>query len=395
MGKPSLCHCIACVLALCASAANAADRAKANFDYDALVEELPIQSDVYGPALTFTNPRGGVTTFYGQLNPTYQSFDDGQQTTSGLVDNGNWNTRLGFTISQPLDSITLRARFETGLGLRNSAAVSQDFTPQWIDWQRTALRWFEVAVDSSYGTLSLGQGSTASDGTAGLDDSFTFVAGATDSTDGFGAFRFRDGNGALTNVTIGRVNNSFDGARRFRARYDTPVFSGVMLSTSYGQNVLVSEDNTDYYDVAARWTGDIGDFSVRTAAGYQWLNNPDADNSRRLAGSATLVHRPTGLNFNLSAGKEIGGASYVWARAGWRKDFFSVGTTSLSVDYYNGRDFLSDGARTENYGVYAVQSFKSASIDAYAGLRKFTYSDELGGTYQNAYGLLTGLRFFF
>ncbi len=162
MGKPWLYQCIACVLALVAPAANAEDRPKANSDYDALVEELPIKSDVFGPALTFTNPRGGVTTFYGQINPTYQSFDDGQQTTGGLVDNGNWNTRLGFTIIQPLDSVTLRARFETGLGLRNSAAVSQDFTPQWIDWQRTALRWFEVAVDSDYGTLSLGQGSTAS-----------------------------------------------------------------------------------------------------------------------------------------------------------------------------------------------------------------------------------------
>jgi hypothetical protein len=311
------------------------------------------------------------------------------------VDNGNWNTRLGFTLTQSSDDIILRARFETGLGLRNSALVSQDYEPPWIKWERTWLRWFEVAADSSYGTVSFGQGSTASDGTAGLDDSFTFVAGATDSSDGFGSFRFRDGKGDLTNVTIGRVNNSFDGARRFRLRYDTPIFNGMMASTSYGRNVLNKDDNTDYYDVAFRWTGDIGDFAVRTAVGYQWLDNPDGDDTRRLAGSATVFHTPTGLNLALSAGEEIGGANYVWARAGWRADFFDIGSTSLSVDYYYGRDFLSEGARTENYGLYAVQSLDPVSIDLYAGWRHFTYSDELGGTYQDAEGILIGARWFF
>ncbi len=168
-----------------------------------------------------------------------------------------------------------------------------------------------------------------------------------------------------------------------------------MLSTSYGENILVQEDNTDYYDVALRWTGEIGDFAVRTAVGYQWLDNPDFEMTERLAGSATIVHTPTGLNFAVSAGEQVDGASYIWARAGLRSDFFEFGTTSLSVDYYHGRDFLSDGARTENYGVYAVQSIDAASVDLYAGWRMFTYSDQLGGTYQDAHGILTGARFFF
>jgi hypothetical protein len=378
-----------------ASSAVAQDGSEPDFDYDALVEELPIESEVFGPSLTFTSPTGGVTTIYGQFNFAYQSFDDGEETTDGVVDNGNWNSRIGVTYTQPFDDMTFRARFESGFGFRNSAQVSQDFEPDWIDWQRTALRWFEVAGDTNYGTISLGQGSTASDGTAGLDDSFTFQAGATDSSDGFGSFRSRAGAGALTDVTVGRVNSNFNGARRFRARYDTPVYAGVMVSTSYGQNILTEGDNTHYYDVALRWTGDIGDFAVRTAAGYQWLDDPDGEDTRRLAGSATVVHTPTGVNFALSAGEQIDGASYFWVRAGLRRDFFDVGTTSLSVDYYSGYDFLSDGARTENYGVYAVQTFDAASVDVYAGVRMFTYSDNLGGSYQDAYGVLTGARFSF
>ncbi|MFZ0099831.1 MAG: porin [Gemmobacter sp.] len=388
-------HCLSCLLVLGASAAAAQDAAEGDFDYDAAIEDLPIESEAYGSATTFTNQSGGEVNFYGQLNLAYQSFNDGDETTSGIVDNGNWNTRLGFTITQPLENSTIRYRFETGLGLRNSAAISQEFEPDWIDWQRTSLRWFEAAFDTEYGTLSLGQGSTASDGTAGLDDSFTFHAGATDSSDGFGSFRFRDGNGDLTDVTVGQVNNSFDGARRFRIRYDTPVYEGVMLSTSYGQNILTSGDDTDYYDVAIRWTGDLGDFSVRSAVGYQWLDDPNGENTRRLAGSVSVVHAPTGLNFAFSAGEQIDGANYIWTRLGWQTNYFAMGRTNLSVDYYNGNDFLSDGAKTENYGIYAVQTIDAASVDVYAGWRRFTYSDQLGGSYQDAEGILVGARFFF
>jgi hypothetical protein len=373
-----------------ASAEYIDDHLSYEIESDAVVE-----SEVFAPSLTFTNASGANAVFYGQANPAYQSFDDGEETTDGIVDNGNWNSRLGFLIRQPLNDNTLRIRFESGLGLRNSAAVSQEFQPDRMDWQRTALRWFESALDTDYGTLSLGQGSQASDGTAGMDESFTFHAGAADSTDGFSSFRFRDGNGELTDVTIGQVNDSFDGARRFRARYDTPRYAGVMLSSSYGRNILVSGDNTDYSDVAIRSLNQLGDISVQSAVGYGWENNPDSDNRERVAGSMTLFHNPSGLNLAVSAGSRISGADYYYTRAGWRTDFIDCGTTSLSVDYYNGRDFISDGAETENYGLYAVQSIDALSIDVYAGWRRFTYSDELGGTYQDADGILAGTRWFF
>jgi len=395
MRLPFFCCSLASLLAVGAPATQAQETPVFGSDYDALAEELPVESEVLGPRLTFTNARGGVATFYGQVNLTYQSLDDGQETTSNIVDNGNWNSRLGFTISQPINENTLRWRFETGLTLRNSALVSQNETPDWGDWQRTLLRWFEVAYDSNIGTFSLGQGATAANGTAGLDDSFTFIAGATDSSDGFAAFRFRNDAGDLTNVTVGQVNSALDASRRFRLRYDTPVFSGVMLSASYGQNVLVTADENDYYEVAVRWTGDLGELAVRSALGYQWIDNPNGNLTRRLAGSFTLVHEPTGLNFALSAGNQYNGPSYYWMRAGWQTDGLSVGTTSLSVDYYNGTDFLSDGSKTENWGIYAVQDIDSLSLNLYAGWRTFTYSDTLGSGYQDATGVLAGVRWSF
>jgi len=334
-------RCLPLLLACWAPTAPAQGPEKTDFDYDVPVADAPIESKVFGPRLTFIGPSGAVTIFYGQFNLAYQSFNDGQQTTSNLVDNGNWNSRLGFTMTQPLGENTLRARFESGLTLRNSSPVSQTETPDWGEWRRTLLRWFEVALDSKYGTVSLGQGATAANGTTGLDDSFTFIAGATDSTDGFGSFRFRNNAGELTTVAIGQVNSALDALRRFRARYDTPVFGGVMLSASYGKNVLVPADNNDYYDAALRWTGDLGEIAMRSAIGYQWIDNPDGNLTERLAGSVSLLHKPTGLNLALSAGDEIDGPNYYWARAGWRIDGLAAGTTSLSIDYYNGSDFLS------------------------------------------------------
>jgi hypothetical protein len=396
MGKSFRSTSLACLLAFCASSAAAQEQPGEDFDYDALVEELPIESEVYGPSLTYTDENGVVTTIYGQVNLTYQSFDDGEETTSNIVDNGNWNSRLGITHILPFESSTLRFRFESGLTLRNTSLVDQNQTPDWDEWQRTLLRWFEVASDSDIGTISLGQGATAANGTAGLDDSGTFVGGATDSSDGFASFRFRDEDGELTNVSIGSVNSALDASRRFRARYDTPVVGGLMLSASYGQNVLVTADENDYYEVAARWTGDVGDVAVRSAIGYQWIDNPNGDLTERLAGSFTMVHTPTGLNLSVSAGDQFdGGPSYVWARAGWLAEIFSVGTTALSVDYYNGSDFRTEGAVTENYGFYAVQSFDAASIDIYASWRTFTYSDNTGVSYQDAQGVLAGARFYF
>jgi hypothetical protein len=334
-------------------------------------------------------------TFYGQFNPTWQSFDDGEETNGGVVDNGNWNSRVGFRIVQPLDAATLRLRFETGLGLRNSGLVSQTDEPQWIDWQRTSLRWFEAAVDSDYGTFSFGQGSTGADGAAGLDSSFTFIVSPTDATDGFGSWQFRDGDGNLTGVTVGAVNSSFNVARLFRLRYDTPAFSGVTLSTSYGVNVLNENDDADYADVAARWSGELGDVSVQAALGYGWRFNEGADDEERVLGSMTAYHDPTGLNLTVAGGSRIDGPQYGYVKAGWRADFIPQGQTSLFADYYRGTDFLTDGSETETWGFGAVQSFDDLSLDVYAALQRFAYSDRSGRSYQDATGVLLGARWFF
>lgn len=175
---------------------------------------------------TFENDTDGSVRFCGQFSPTYLGFDDGGETTSTVADNGNSNTGLGFVTTQPFGMDGLTLTFETALGLVQTSEVATGDIPNWIDWQRTDLRKFEVAYSGSFGSLSFGQGSMATDGAATLDASATTLAGTVTFDDSAGRFAFRGDDGLLTGVTIGAAFKDFDGDRRFRLRYDTPDLSG-------------------------------------------------------------------------------------------------------------------------------------------------------------------------
>ena len=82
MGKLVFMLCLACLPVLLAPTAVAEDQPEADFDYDAAIEDIPIELDVYGPDLTYTDDSGFEANLYGQVNLTYQGFDDGQETTA-------------------------------------------------------------------------------------------------------------------------------------------------------------------------------------------------------------------------------------------------------------------------------------------------------------------------
>jgi hypothetical protein len=260
------------------------------YKYDE-VADAPIESDLFEPPLTYDTPLG-VITLYGQINLAYQSFDDGGTTTDGIVDNGNWNSRLGFLVYKPSATSPCAPVSRAASPCATARWSRRNDTPTGPIGDRTLLRWFEVAVDSPYGTLSAGQGSSASDGTAGLDDSFTFHAGATDSSDGFGSFL-----SAIPRQPDQRerrrVNDSFDGARRFRLRYDTPAYHGFTLASSYGVNVL-TRATTMIITTSPSAGGRLGDVAVRSALGYQWIDNPNGANAERWPGPCRPFTRPPG-----------------------------------------------------------------------------------------------------
>lgn len=309
---------------------------------------------------------------YGQLNFGVFSTDDGAQSESYFTDNDNSNTRFGFNwIYDFGGQRALRFNFETGAGLNGSSSVTIDDTDLEFDFNRRELRKFEfIYTTPDIGTFSFGQGGTATDGTAEADFSRTGVIAYSGISDLAGSIEFRERAGAGSGIDIGDAFKSFDGARRFRVRYDTPSWNGLVFSLSGGEEILNDGDDNEYYDVGAKYIGDHGDVKVDARLGYSWVSGGE----EVLLGSAALLHVPSGLNVALaSAAQQEGNDVYLYGKIGVLRDWFALGTTSLSIDYNDGSDFAIDGADSTSVGLAVVQALRDYNLEVYAAWRRHEF----------------------
>ena len=67
------------------------------------------------------------------------------------------------------------------------------------------------------------------------------------------------------------------------------------------------------------------------------------------------------------------------------------GDTAVSVDYYDGSDFVMSGSDSTSWGIQAVQSFDDLSLQAYLGYRVHSFDDDSGADYQDISSLLLGV----
>jgi len=350
-----------------------------------------------GPALagpTYENASGGTFTFYGQFDPTWMSFDDGVNTYNDLVDNTNSNSRLGFYLRQPFGAYKFQFQFETALGLKSSASVTQGSEPKDLKWDRTKLRHVDFSLAGDFGKVSVGQGSMASDGASGSDLSGTTLVVSQSLVDAAGAYQLTTSTGALSGITLNDAFANFDGGRKGRIRYDTPSLSGFVLSASYGTEILKSNVDDDYYDVAVRYKNKFGDYNLESSMAVAWTDRTSAADFRDTIASVSLEHA-SGLNGTLSYGDRDTTGNYYYAKLGYQAKFFSVGTTSMSVDYYSGSDLISSGSESESWGVGVVQKFDRYHVEAYASYRDYSFSDNSGTAYNDANLVLVGARWKF
>ena len=341
----------------------------------------------------YENNTGGHVSIYGQFNPAYQSVDDGISSTDTLVDSAHSNTRVGMWVSQPMGGGTFTFNFETALGLRASDAVTQTTTPKGIDWSRTKLRKIDFAYDSgTYGKFYLGQGSMATDGIADTDLSSTSLVLYNGIGDTAGGFRFRTSAGALSTVSIGSVTSSFDGGRRGRVRYDSPDFSGFSVSVAAGEEVLASNSNDKFYDVALRYANEFSGGKLVGGLGFSRRDRNGVDQDDTFGSFSVLLD--SGFNVSMAAGSRDSGEDYVYGKLGYKGDWFAIGQTALAVDLYDGSNFNSNGSSTKVYGIGAVQNIDSLNLEAYLGLRSYEFS-ETATAYLDIDSVLFGARWKF
>jgi hypothetical protein len=350
------------------------------------------------PALAqeFTAASGATAKFYGQFNLGYLSYDDGQSTTSRLVDNANSNSRVGFWLEFPFQNDTeLKFNAETAVGFFQSNRLTEAGveSSDWFDWDESYIRKFELSYVTPYGTFWAGQGSMATDGVAEVDFSGTTVIGYSDYGAVAGGFAFREADGTLSSVTVGKVFTNLEGSRRFRLRYDTPDFNGFTLSIAGGDDVIVSSEKT-YYDVAARYSGKFGEVKVGGALGYNVTEETGKDDVKNLTGSVAVLHEPTGINGALSIGSVTDGGEYYYVKAGWIGDLVAVGSTAFAVEYFDSNEIgVTDGGGT-SWGLMAVQKIDDYDSEIFLGYREY----ELTATsveYQDSSSVFVGGRWKF
>jgi hypothetical protein len=350
--------------------------------------------------LAYTNETGGSAIAYGQVSPTFLGFDDGQESYSNIADNDNSNTRVGLFLDQNFsDDQTLRFNFETALGAPRTSGFSQDFEPIW-EWQKTDLRKLELIYGSNWGRVFLGQGSMATDGTDGADLSRTTIAGSRAIGDTAGGYFFRQSDGDLSTVTIGTALQHYDGTRRMRVRYDTPVFggrspdSGFVFATSYGYDALNEDNDNIYYDVAAYYDEDYGSFAVSAAAGYGWTDDGD-QTTENWSASLAALHNASGVNGALAAGGTDTGGTFFYAKAGWLADFMDVGATAMAIDYGQNSDGVYEGSEADKWGLQLVQNFDNLNLEAYLAYNSYGFSDDSDISYQDGSSTMAGVRWQF
>jgi len=233
-------------------------------------------------------------TISGQVNRAALYADDGKSAKWFFVDNANSSTRFRFRGSNDFEKgWKVGFLWEVEMKSNASSRVSMDDDSDLKDITFEE-RHMDIWVEK-WGTLRLGQGDTASNGTAEVDLSGTAVATYSAVSDVGGGFEFRDGDDK-TGITVGQSRSNFDGlSRRDRVRYDTPRWNGFFASGSI-------EGNSEW-DTAARYAGDFGWARFAAAAGWaDYGTSSDSKDGTRdgsFSSSASMLF-DFGLNFTAS-----------------------------------------------------------------------------------------------
>ena len=343
-----------------------------------------------GPVVKSGNDKVSVK-LYGQLNRGALYADDGDKGRWYFVDNDNSSTRVGLLGSaNPTADVSLGTRFEVEFQSNPSNEVNQ-LEDNNVGDNNFKQRHFDIFLDSErFGKLSIGQGSTASDGTAEVDLSGVDVVGYSSIADMAGGIFFWDKtSNSLSSTQIGNVFTNMDGlGRDDRLRYDSPNFKGFAASAS-----VVSGNAAD---LALRYSAEFGETKVAAAAAYSDpAGNSDTIDST-VDGSVSFLHS-SGFNGTLAIGsqdKKISGrddGSLFYAKLGYRHGFFSIGETALALDYTLNEDIAQNGDEADSIGLLAVQNIDNWATEYYLGFR-YHNLDRNNADYDSIIALLTGLR---
>lgn len=319
-----------------------------------------------------TRPQGLRISVGGHLNRSVNFTDDGRNTTTYFVDNGNVPTYAYLKAHKPFsDDLTIGAHIEYSLQSNPATLASQDNRSAGYT---TSGRFFEITADSKrYGKLYLGQGISSTYFLAELDKSGTVPFNMLSTGGAFGGVKFVNREtGALSDVTVLQAFLDLEAINLLgRVRYDTPLWNGFQVGANLGEG--------GYTAGSLRWRGDAGPFDVFAAVSAQ--KNPQGGRiDERIDGGVGLLHRASG--FNLS----VGGVSQEFkreltevdphsegytVRLGWRRDWNDLGETRIALDFQEADAVTTEEDTVKTTGLFVSQEFRSLNAETYIGYRRY------------------------
>ena len=295
-------------------------------------------------------------TISGQVNRAALYADDGTSAKWFFVDNENSSTRFRFRGSNKFENgwqVGLLWEVEMQSNPSNEVAMDDNSDLGPVNFNE---RHIEVWIDK-WGRLRLGQGDTATNGTAEVDLSGTDVAAYSSVDDVGGDFEFRNGSEG-TGITVSDSRSNFDGlSRKDRVRYDTPRWKGFFASGSV-------EGNSEW-DVAARYAGDFG--WARFAAAAGWADFGTSSDSKdgirdwEFSSSASMLFS-FGLNFTASYGFVEQDDTNPWNLYG-KLGYKFLKKHAASIQYSRTQNLSAKDDKGDTFGVgYVFSPWQSVEL---------------------------------
>ncbi|MGD9873833.1 MAG: porin [Kiritimatiellia bacterium] len=333
--------------------------------------------------LAGTKPNSEIR-IWGQVNRAALYADNGYYSEWFHVDNDSMPSRIGMAADyKPPEwaDWTFGGQIELGFKSDNSCEVKfESEDPEFKVDGRKIEAW---AKNPRFGSLSVGQGDMASNGTAEEDLSGTYVIS-------YSQVRFMAGSlifGHETNSpAIKDVFNNFDGLHRDdRIRYDTPSWKGFTMSASAGGH--------DFYDAAIRHKADIGEHKIASAISFAQKDTA----IDQYCGSVSILLK-CGLNLTAAAGGQDIEGDYsplsFYGKIGWKLDLFSCGLTCVAVDYSQNAEISRADDTAESYAVVLNQRVEPILSDLYVSVRNYTL-DRDGKNYDDILTFMSGIKLAF
>lgn len=324
-------------------------------------------------------------TVGGQVNRALLYTNDGTDGFYRHVDSENSSTRFFFDATGKINNdVTAGAKMILQMSSNNSASVSATSE---TNSPSVSEHTMEVFFSSAkFGKLTLGQGSTVSDGSAEVDLSGTGLAAYSYTPDIGGNFAFTQNN-TRSSVTIANVSENFDGlGRTDRLRYDSPTFGGFSLGVSS------APEGTN--DVGLTYSGKIGGVEVAGAIAYYNMSGTADAFTDGVTGSISAL-MANGLNLTFAAGQRQIATSgredpvFYYGKLGYKSKMNSLGMTNFSIDYSMTNDLAQNDDEHSSFGFQVVQDIEGIGSSLYLGYRNHSL-ERTGTNYDDIHTVIAG-----